>query len=162
MSDLHIDDFCRDTARALSMLYQKFPQKIILYVEDIAGADTPDEFGLHSPRFLAAFNALLWLAETDYIQFRQTIRQEAIEDATLTHRCFTFLSGPAAESTSQLFHSPDPTPDSNTDSNPGIDPAPVPRLPRRIDLLRDTLASKSSDQLKALILAFMQESRQYQ
>jgi hypothetical protein len=93
MDNLHIHDFCRDTAKALSKLYANFPQKIILYVEDIAGPDTPDEFGLHSSRFQAGFHTLLWLTETDYIQYLQAIRQEAIEDATLSHRCFTFLSG---------------------------------------------------------------------
>ncbi|WP_075185680.1 hypothetical protein [Teredinibacter haidensis] len=141
MSDLNIDDFCRDTAKVLSTLYTRFPQKVIVYVEDFAGPDSPDEFGLHSPRFLAGFHALQWLAETDYIQYSQTIRQEAVEDATLTHRSFTFLSGPADVKflTEQS--------------------SPTTQAPRRIDLLRETLLKKSSDQLTSLILRLMQETR---
>lgn len=143
MSDLHIDDFCRDAAKTLMLLYNKFPQKVIVYVEDFAGVDTPDEFGLHSPRFIAGFDALLWLAQTDYIQYSQTIRQEAIEDATLTHRCFSFLTS-ADQPTMALLQSG----------------GPMPRiLPKRIDILREAVANKSSDYLTALILRFMRESR---
>ncbi len=137
MSDLNLVDFCRDTAKVLIKLYGKFPQKIILYVEDFAGADTPDEFGLHSERFVAGFHCLQWLAETDYIQYSQTIRQEAIEDATLTHRSFTFLSGPN---------------DSDFEAE---------ACKRRIDVLTEALRSKSSDQLTELVLAYMKKSRQF-
>ncbi|WP_045860549.1 hypothetical protein [Teredinibacter purpureus] len=148
MADIHIDDFCRDAAKTLSLLYKKFPQKLIVYVEDIAGPDTPDEFGLHNPRFLAGFHALQWLAETDYIQYSQPIRQEAIEDATLSHRGFTYLSGPDTTAYQTL-----------TEKQLG---SPLPhQLPRRIDTLRQTLKSGSSDQLSQLMLRFMSESRQF-
>lgn len=143
MSDLHIDDFCRDAAKTLIMLYSKFPQKIIVYVEDFAGTDTPDEYGLHSPRFVAGFHTLLWLAETDYIQYTHTIRQEAIEEATLTHRCFSFLAGPDQPTETLL---------EPRGSMPQV-------LPRRVNILRDAVANKSSDHLTALVLRFMRESR---
>jgi len=147
LSHLHIDDFCRDSAKALVRLYAKFPQKIILYVEDIAGPDAPDEFGLHSERFMSGFHCLQWLAETDYIRYGQTIRQEAIEDATLTHRCFIYLSGPADFDTAL---SDEADMQSNFAGNS--------RLSRRVDVLNDTLQKKSSDQLTQLVLAYMRES----
>lgn len=92
MHDLHISDFCKDTARIILNLYRRFPTKSTLYMEDICGPDTPDEFGLHSPRFIACFSATLWLAEEGYIRFGQTVQQEAIEDAVLTQKCFTHFS----------------------------------------------------------------------
>lgn len=76
VSDLHIDDFCKDTARILLTLYKRFPLKTTIYVEDFAGSDEPDEFGLHSPRFDAGFSALIWLQEQDYISFSGTIRKK--------------------------------------------------------------------------------------
>ncbi len=92
MSDLHIDDFYRDTAKALVLLYNAFPRKITLYVEDISGTDTPDEFGLHSKRHDAGLNALLWLGSTDYLSYKTLVRQEALEEAVLTHRTFLLLN----------------------------------------------------------------------
>ncbi len=92
MSDIHIDDFYRDTAKILVQLYSQFPRKFTLYVEDIAGQDKPDEFGLHSPRHLACFHALLWLAGADYLHFETTIRQEAIDQVVLSHRGFMLLN----------------------------------------------------------------------
>ncbi len=92
MSDLHIDDFYRDTARILVNLYNHFPRKITLYVEDIAGADKPDEFGLHSPRHLACFHTILWLAQTDYVHYESLIRQEAADQIVLSHRGFLLLT----------------------------------------------------------------------
>lgn len=93
MSDIHISDFHKDAAIAFNMLYLSFPRKITLFVEDIAGPDTPDEFGLHSPRHMACLSTLLWLADEGYIRYEDTIRQEAIDQVTLTHRGFTLLSG---------------------------------------------------------------------
>ena len=148
MSDLHIDDFCKDTAKILTCLFARFPQKSIVYVEDIAGPDSPDEFGLHSPRFMAGFNTLLWLAETDYIQYSQSIRQEALQDVTLSHRCFTYLSGPDDAALAVMLGDPPATAHTQT-------------LHSRIDTLRHVLAHESSEQLKQLVLRFMMESRQF-
>lgn len=92
MSDLHIDDFFRDSAKILISLYAHFPKKTSIYVADISGADTPDEFGLHSPRHQACFDTMLWLTMADYITFEQTAFQEAIEQAVLTHRGFLTLN----------------------------------------------------------------------
>ena len=92
MHDLHIVDFFRDSALILVQLYNRFPAKSTLYMDDICGPDSPDEFGLHSPRFSACFNAALWLADEGYFRFSQPLRQEALEDAVLTQQAFLQLS----------------------------------------------------------------------
>ena len=43
MTDLHIDDFYRDCAMTLQQLYQLFPRRGSVFVEDIIGHDEPDE-----------------------------------------------------------------------------------------------------------------------
>ena len=92
MADIHIDDFYRDCALILLRLYSNFPRKTVLYVDEISGPDTPDEFGLHSERHQAAFSAMIWLAEAGYISYAETIREEALDQAVLTQRGFQMLS----------------------------------------------------------------------
>lgn len=92
MSDIHIEDFYKDVAQAFLILYKFFPRKTILYVEDVCGPDDPDEFGLHSERFLAAFSALVWLGEQGYLRYDAPIKQEALDQAVLTERGFLLLS----------------------------------------------------------------------
>lgn len=137
VGDLHIDDFCKDAAKIMILLYRRFPTKTTLYVEDISGPDQPDEFGLHSPRFEACFSAMIWLQETDYITFSHTMRQEGVEQATLTHRSFSLLS-----SLDEQF-------DQNT--------PPI----RRIDVLKNQLDKATSEQLKETVLRLFSLSRQY-
>lgn len=91
MADLHMDDFYKDVARIFTHLYASFPRKIILYVDDICGPDTPDEFGLPSPRFLSCFSTMIWLAEAGYINYITNIRQEALDQVTLSQRGLTLL-----------------------------------------------------------------------
>lgn len=100
MSDIHIDDFYKDSALILSQLFAFFPRPCPVYVEDIAGPDTPDDFGLHSQRHLASFSAMLWLAKAGYLHYIDTIRQEAIDQAVLTHKGFTLLSALCEHSSS--------------------------------------------------------------
>ncbi len=102
VSDIHIDDFFHDAAKSLILLYQHFPRKTMLYVEDISGPDTQDEFGLHSKRHEACFHTFLWLATCGYLQFETTVRQEAIDQAVLTHRGFLVLSTPYPHATPDL------------------------------------------------------------
>lgn len=103
MADIHIEEFYRDSAITLVQLYSVFPRRINLFVEDIAGPDEPDEFGLHSPRHMACFGAMLWLSEEGLLRYIDTIRQEALDQAVLTRKAFVRLSTPApAEITSQL------------------------------------------------------------
>ncbi|WP_250463218.1 hypothetical protein [Microbulbifer litoralis] len=91
LDDLHIHDFYRDAGRTLLALFNQFPAPATVYVEDIAGPDTPDEFGLHSPRHLACLGAMSWLKQCGYIHFTQLVRQEAVEEAALSHRSFLLL-----------------------------------------------------------------------
>lgn len=91
MADLHMTDFYRDTARILVQLYNHFPNTIILYADDISGPNTPDEFGLPSARFQSCFNTMLWLAETGLIRYATTIRQEALDQTTLSRKALVIL-----------------------------------------------------------------------
>ncbi|XOV81566.1 MAG: hypothetical protein ACFHXK_11845 [bacterium] len=95
MSGIHIDEFYADAAQIIVSLYGVFPRPVTIFVEDICGPDEPDEYGVHSHRHLACFATLLWLAEEGYIRYNDTIRQEAIDQAVLTGRCFTALLTPA-------------------------------------------------------------------
>lgn len=90
--DLHIGDFYNDVARILVTLYMHFPVRSALYVEDISGPDTPDEYGLHSPRHMACFSAALWLAEENYFRFTGTIQQDALDEAVLSQASFLFFT----------------------------------------------------------------------
>jgi len=92
VADLHIDDFCRDAAIALTRLYQHFPRPQALYVSDIAGAEERDEVGLYSKRHMACLHTLLWLADESFFRFTSLIYEEGVEQAVLTHSAFVLLS----------------------------------------------------------------------
>jgi hypothetical protein len=142
MSDLHIDDFYKDVARIFTQLYASFPRKIILYVEDICGPDSPDEFGLHSPRFQSCFSTMIWLAEAGYINYATEIRQEALDQATLSHQGFTLLFSRR----------------SNLESTDREDNVNHP-LPSNITLLRHALKNGSSFTLENLVQELLKISR---
>jgi hypothetical protein len=91
MLDVHIDDFFKDCAVILLHGFKYFPSKQILYVEDICGPDEADEFGLHSPRHIAAFGAIIWLQEEGYIRFNEVDRQESVDEFILGSKAFTRL-----------------------------------------------------------------------
>lgn len=90
--DLQIDEFYKDAAAGMLMLYQAFPRKVALYVEDLIGREEPDEFGLPSKRHQACLGALLWLAEEGYIRYDSTIAYDALDQAVLTEKGFVRLS----------------------------------------------------------------------
>lgn len=92
MFDLHIEDFYKDCAKAMLALYAQFPRKGMLFVEDIAGPDTPDEYGVHAPRFESGFGTLLWLAEQGYIEYEATIRQEGLDQVILSAKGLHMLA----------------------------------------------------------------------
>ena len=94
MIDINIDDFYHDMAVILLSLYQQFPQKISLYVDDICGPDEADEYGLHSKRYLSCIGAMMWLQDEDYIRYSDIVRQESAEDCTLTQKAFLKLIKP--------------------------------------------------------------------
>jgi len=104
MGDIHIDDFYHDVAKIFLRLYAVFPVRTVLYVEDISGPDEPDEFGLHHPRYNACFSAMTWLAAHGYLDFEDTIRQDALDQVVLTRKAFLLLSAPSA-----LAFSPPPS-----------------------------------------------------
>jgi hypothetical protein len=136
MADLHMTDFYRDTARILVQLYNNFPNTIILYADDIGGPNTPDEFGLPSARFQSCFSTMLWLAETGLIRYATTIRQEALDQTTLTRKALVILFSPvklAVAASDQHFYS-----SSDADSSlPEVSPS-------HIEWLRIALNSQSS------------------
>jgi len=134
LADIHIEEFYKDTAIALVQLYGAFPRRLNLFVEDIAGTDDPDEFGLHSKRHMACFGALLWLADEGLLRYVDTIRQEALDQAVLTHKAFVRLSAPAGAELQPGLSQPDPN----------LPPAVLSDLSTHINLIRDALKSRSS------------------
>ncbi len=81
-----------DAAGGLLLLYQAFPRKTALYVEDLIGREAPDEFGLPSKRHQSCLGALLWLAEEGYLRFANTIHYEALDQAVLSEKAFLRLT----------------------------------------------------------------------
>jgi len=161
VSDLHIDDFYKDIAKVLNNLYQSFPRKTTVYVEDIAGYEEPDEFGLHSNRHLACLGAMIWLSEEGYIRFESEIRQEAVDQAVLTGRTFSALSAVATElSEAELADLGEGLPASlRATANEGFGDAVPDSVIRgqrtNINRLRLALRSKSSDRLRSVALAIL-------
>ncbi|TWC29454.1 hypothetical protein FBY03_12956 [Pseudomonas sp. SJZ079] len=86
--DLQIDDFYQDAARGLLLLYQTFPRKMALYVEDLIGREEADEFGLPSKRHQSCLGALLWLAEEGYLRFDSSIAYDALDQAYSVKKAF--------------------------------------------------------------------------
>ncbi len=149
MSDIHIDDFYRDTARILVLLYSHFPRKITLYVDDISGPDTPDEFGLHSPRHQACFHTMLWLASTGYLDYGQMVYQDALDEACLTHKAFLLLNS-ALEDDSETRGADEETPPILA----GLDSLAINRLKKELN-------SGTSYSLARLMKQLMNASRQF-
>jgi hypothetical protein len=92
MFDIHIEEFYHDSFAVLNTLYSAFPKKCNVFVEDIAGPDQPDDYGLHSDRFQCCFGTLLWLQQEGFIRFDSTLRQEAIDQASLTMKGLAMAS----------------------------------------------------------------------
>lgn len=133
MADLHIEDFYKDVALILLRLYALFPRKQILYVDDICGADTPDEFGLPSPRYQAGFSAMVWLGEQGYLRHAGPIRQEALDQAVLSEKALLLLSSRA--------EMPWLEPEASAD---GLPPSVMEEAQATIAQLRRALATGSS------------------
>lgn len=92
MADINIENFYRHIAKILNILYIHFPTKAPIYVDEVAGIDEPDEYGLHSPTYMAGFYALIWLEEEGYLRYADTIRQDGIDQASLTHKALLKLT----------------------------------------------------------------------
>ena len=143
MTDINIDDFFKDGARALSQLYSVFPRRHSIFVEDICGADEPDEFGLHSARHMSCLGTLLWLGEEGYLRYEDVIRQEAVDQAVLSARCFTVLSRPILDSDC-----------ADIDQLPGSVRA---ERATRIHRIRQALKQKSSAQIRSVMVDLMEQ-----
>lgn len=138
MADIHVEEFYKDAAVALVQLYSAFPRRVNLFVEDIAGPDEPDEFGLHSKRHMACFGALLWLAEEGFLRYVDTIRQEALDQAVLTQEAFVRLSAPAPDVLVQELRGPDSSVET------ALPPSLQEDLSSHIHLVRTALKSRYS------------------
>jgi hypothetical protein len=92
MLDIHITEFYNDVARIVLSLYKTFPRQISMYVEDISGLDTPDEYGLHSQRHMACFNTFLWLKEEGLVRFGDIEKQTAFNHCVLSIDGFRWLA----------------------------------------------------------------------
>ena len=90
--DLQIDEFYKDAAAAMLLLYQAFPRKVALYVEDLIGREEPADLGLPSQRHQNCLGALLWLAEEGYLRFDSCIAYDALDQAVLSEKGFLRLS----------------------------------------------------------------------
>lgn len=140
MYDIHIEDFYRDCTRVLLQLYQSFPRKSSVFVEDIAGPDTPDEYGIHSDRFQACFGAMIWLESEGYLVFESLIRQEAIDQACLTSLGLRLLNQISKESDVIL-------------------PDGAPKQVPNVEILRFTMKKSTSTQLASLMIQLFAEHR---
>ncbi|TBW59147.1 hypothetical protein EZI54_02210 [Marinobacter halodurans] len=139
MADIHIEEFYRDTAIILVQLYNAFPRKVSLYVEDISGPDSPDEFGLHSRRHRACFSTMLWLADEGHIRYDDTIHQDAVDQVVLTQPAFTRLNAPV-----RTEHLPDSLTGTYPEDTDGLPPAVQADLATNIHLLRVALKNGNS------------------
>lgn len=100
MNAIYIEDFHRDVAIAMLRLYGTFPRPAALYVDEIAGSDDPDEYGVQSERHQRCLGSLIWLGQEGLIRYQDTIGVEGIDGAVLTLRGFRALhegSGPDPE-----------------------------------------------------------------
>jgi hypothetical protein len=143
MSDINVDDFFQDAARALLILYQAFPRPRTLFVDDICGPEEPDEFGMHSDRFLACFGALVWLGEEGFLRSGETVRQEAVDQAVLTSRCFTLLTTPARIPLAEIGRGLPESVELERSSN--------------IHQVREALKARSSTALRRIMLSLLEQ-----
>ncbi|MEM7363264.1 MAG: hypothetical protein AAF525_04525 [Pseudomonadota bacterium] len=143
MAEINIENFYRHIARILNILYIAFPNKTPVYVDDVAGIDDPDEYGLHSPTYTSGFFALIWLADEGYLRYVSTIRQDGIDQACLTHKAFMILT----EATDPIYTEGAPDP-SNVVSISGRESQLPPSVAEEqrlvINQLRNALKSGSS------------------
>ncbi|MGB1091016.1 MAG: hypothetical protein ACPGYX_02740 [Oceanobacter sp.] len=112
MLDVHLDDFFKDCALILLTGIRHFPRPITLFVEDIAGPDTVDDFGLHSQRHLAALGAIRWLKEEGFIRYGVVDRQESVDEFVITASSLTRMLKPIedAETLAKTTTDSEPTP----------------------------------------------------
>ncbi|MEM9101561.1 MAG: hypothetical protein AAGB12_04505 [Pseudomonadota bacterium] len=91
MIDLHIDDFHRDISLALVKLFNAFPAKHTIYLDEICGEDNKDEFGISSDRHQRCMGALMWLKDEGLIRIDDILPHEGIDQAILTMPTYLLL-----------------------------------------------------------------------
>lgn len=94
MADIHIDEFYHDCIKILAQLYNSFPRLTTLYVDDITSGAGTDEYGIPNRRHKACFDTMLWLASEGYLRYQDRVRQDALDQVTLTEKSFLRLSQP--------------------------------------------------------------------
>ncbi len=141
MLDIHIDDFCKDSALVLKTLYCAFPRRSDVFVEDMMGPDELDEFGMHSRRHQSCLASMLWLADEGLIKYNGLIQLEGIDQAVLTNRAFSLLCSAVPR---------------NLAERQATEAHPLPSIPRVsfIEHMQDALASQSSQQIRDLMILF--------
>jgi hypothetical protein len=146
MAGIHIDEFYADAAHTIVGLYSVFPRPVTLFAEDICGPDEPDEYGVHSHRYMACFATFQWLGEEGYIRFADTIRQDAVDQAVLSGRCFA----------AQLSQSP------NAELNDDSTLPPSIQIERAsvIYQLEEAVKSKSSTQIRTAFMPLLERMSQ--
>ena len=153
MADLNIENFYRDIAVILTTLYACFPVRTAVYVEDIAGPDHLDEYGMHSPRHMAGLHALLWLEEEGFLRYETAIRQDGIDQAALTHKGFMRLSRTAET----INHNPLSSGTENTgEDTQELPPSVVEDRMVIVNQLRAALRSGSSIALNKVVQYILQ------
>lgn len=158
MGDIHIDDFNKDCAKIFGQLFRTFPRPQLLFVEDICGPDTPDEYGLHSDRHSACFSTLMWLEQAGYLRYSETVQQEAVDQAVLTHKSLTLLTTRANFLSADEEHET-ATGDKQTASLP---PSVLQARQSNIHRLRTALKSGASLQINQAIQQLFLQARHFQ
>ncbi len=139
MLDIHIDDFCKDSALVLKTLYCTFPRRSDVFVEDIMGSDELDEFGMHSRRHQSCLACMLWLAEEGLIKYNGLIQLEGIDQAVLTNRALSLLCSTVPQSVQSTTTQPLPSDITHVSF---------------IEHMQDALASQSSQRVRDLMIHF--------
>lgn len=139
MLDIHIDDFCKDSALVLKTLYYAFPRRCDVFVEDIMGPDELDEFGMHSRRHQSCLACMLWLAEEGLVKYNGLIQLEGIDQAVLTNRALSLLCSVIPQSGQTPAEQP--LPSNITHMN-------------FIEYMQNALASHSSPRLREVMILF--------
>jgi hypothetical protein len=148
MSGIHIDDFYADATHILVSLHSVFPRPVTIFAEDICGTDEPDEYGVHSHRYQACFAAMVWLADEGFIRYTDTIRQDAVDQAVLTGKCFAALISPI-----------DDTSEHHADNEQALPPSIKAQHATLIFRLQQALKSRSSTAIETTFTSLLQTMR---
>lgn len=154
MSGIHIDDFYADATHILVSLHSVFPRPVTIFAEDICGADEPDEYGVHSHRYQACFAAMVWLADEGFIRYADTIRQDAVDQAVLTGKCFAALISPIDDASNASS-----TDKHQTDNEQALPPSIKAQHATLIFSLQQALKSRSSTAIQTTFTSLLQRMR---